>query len=220
MTSGSALRRLDFRTEPRDRETLDEVRRHLEDGGLLAYPTETVYGFGCALLGDALERLAALKNREPDHPFLLLVPDRRSVEGLRWTAEARELAEEFWPGALTLVLEDVGRRYPDAVRGPSGGVAVRQSPHPVARAVVQALGAPLTSTSANRPEEEAARTADQAERAAVLLGAGAETWVVDGGRLPSSRPSTIVDCTGPEPSVLREGAVPSRRLRCVGGEKP
>lgn len=216
-----AYRRLDATAGPPGSEALDEVRGHLERGGLLAYPTETVYGFGCALHPVALERLSTLKERGPDRPFLLLVPDRESVRDLRWTPAARELADAFWPGPLTLVLEDSAARYPDGVRGPTGGVAVRRTPHPAADAVVRRLGAPITSTSANRPGEPPARSADEAGEAARRLGAGDdEMWVVDGGRLPHAEPSTIVDCTGAAPKILRPGALPVERLPGIETREP
>ncbi len=214
----TALKTLDFRAPPLDAELLREVVEHLRSGGLVAYPTETVYGFGCALVPGALERLLALKGRDPDRPLLLLVPEGDGTGDLRWTPEARELAATFWPGALTLVLADPEERFPPGVRSSAGGVAVRRTPHPVAAALVEALGAPLTSTSANRPGDTPALTAEEAEGAARSLGAGAETWVLDGGPLAPSPPSTVVDCTGPEIRVLRPGAVPPQRLRCVRPE--
>ena len=213
MTQDNELLRLDFHAPPYDDATLERATGHLEAGGLLVYPTETVYGFGCGLDESALDRLSRLKRRSPDHPFLLLIPDRDSVADLRWTPAAEELADVFWPGALTLILEDRQGRYPEAVRGPGGGVAVRRSPHPVARALVDRWGSPLTSTSANVPGEAPARTAAMAEAAALRLGAGEETWVLDGGTLSPSEPSTIVDCTGEEPYVVRAGAVSAERLR-------
>lgn len=209
---------LDFRAPPFDAEVLREVVEHLRSGGLVAYPTETVYGFGCALVPGALERLLALKGRDPDRPLLLLVPEGDGTGDLRWTAEARELAAAFWPGALTLVLADPNERFPPGIRSPEGGVAVRRTPHPVAAALVEALAAPLTSTSANRPGDAPALSAEEAEAAARSLGAGAEMWVLDGGTLAPSPPSTVVDCTGPEIRVLRPGAVPPQRLRCVRPE--
>lgn len=213
---------LDWRAGDPDPEEVEAVVRHLREGGLLAYPTETVYGFGCALREEALERLRGLKEREADQPFLLLVPDRESVEELEWTAEARELADVFWPGALTLVLRDPGGLFPPGVRSPGGTVAVRRSPHALVRRIVEALGEPLTSTSANPPGGEPALSAAEAVEAAGAVGAGgaggagAGLWVVDGGRLPPSEPSTIVDCTGEgAPRVVRAGAVPPGRLGCA-----
>lgn len=199
---------------PDDAGAWDEVCRHLREGGLVAYPTETVYGFGCALRSDALRRLADLKRRPADRPFLLLTPSRERVADLRWTERARVLADVFWPGPLTLVLADPESLYPDRTRGSTGGVAVRRTPHPAASTLVERLGDPLTSTSANEPGAAPARTADEAERAVRALGGDpSEVWILDGGPLSASPPSTIVDCTDEERAVVvREGAIPSRRL--------
>jgi L-threonylcarbamoyladenylate synthase len=194
---------------------LREIARHLEAGGLVAMPTETVYGFGCALQEEALAAIQRMKGRGAEKPFLVLVPGMAALARLAWTPEARELAEVFWPGALTLVLADPEGLFPPGVRSPAGTVAVRISPQPLARGVVDALGAPLVSTSANRPGEQPARSAEKALGAAWAAGAGAELWVLDGGPLSSSSPSTIVDCSGHRPRVLRAGAIPVDRLRCV-----
>ena len=94
-------------------------------------------------------------------------------------------------------------------------MAIRVSPHPLASAVVTALGRPLVSTSANSPGGLPATTAAEALETARALGAGDEMWVLDGGPLSPSEPSTIVDCTGPAPVVRRVGAIPVNRLRCV-----
>lgn len=211
----SRLRTLDWRYGEPGVEELERVAAHLRSGGLLAYPTETVYGFGCALREEAIERLRALKSRDAERPFLLLVPDAEAVRGLGWTPQARELAEVFWPGALTLVLRDPDRRFPPGVRGPDDTVAVRVSPHPLVRALVGALGEPITSSSANRPGEPPATSGEGAREAAEAVGAGEEMWIVDAGALTPSKPSTIVDCTGTGPAVVRRGAVPASRLRCV-----
>ncbi len=190
------------------------VAEHLGRGGLIAYPTETVYGFGCALEPGALERLARLKSRAAVSPFLLLVLDRSQAAGLEWTEEARRLAEVFWPGALTLALRAV-RPFPARVTGPGGTVAVRATPHPGVRAILRALGAPITSTSVNRPGEPPAIDVEQVVRVADAAGAGDELWVLDGGRLPPSPPSTIVDCSISPPRVVRHGAITLDALRRV-----
>ena len=206
---------IDFRDATRAPDTLDSVLDHLKRGGLLAYPTETVYGFGGLPTQAVIKRLLALKKREPAKPMLLLVQDGESVSDLTWTPEAVELADVFWPGSVTLVLSDPGARYPEGVRGPTGGVAVRVSPHPLVRVLVCGLGGPILSTSANRSGETPALDAQSALGAAVAAGAGEELWVLDGGDLDPSRPSTIIDCSGPVPVVLRQGTVPLGRVRCV-----
>lgn len=215
-----AYRRLDVRAlDPEHPDELSEAVDHLRRGGLLAYPTETVYGLGGTTDAGPLGRLLALKGRASDRPVLLLVTGPDAVPGLVWTDEARELAEVFWPGAVTLVLSDPGKVYPPGVRSPSGGVAVRRSAHPVAEALVREAGTPLTSTSANAPGAAPARAGDEAAAAAASLGAGPDELVVlDAGVLPASAASTVVDCTGAVPRVLREGAVPLQRLRCVVAE--
>lgn len=211
----SGPRRMDLRGLPPEEVDLQPVLEHLRAGGLLAYPTETVYGFGCLLRPHPLERLRALKERRPDRPFLLLVPDRHTADGLAWTPEAAELAEVFWPGSVTLLLADPRRRYPAGVRSPEGAVAVRQTSHELARRLVEALGEPLTSTSANEPGGEPAADGEEALRAGRALGADDDLLVLDVGGLPPSAPSTIVDCSGETPRVLRAGATPVDRLRCV-----
>jgi len=206
---------IDVRDTTRAAHTLDSVLEHVSGGGLLAYPTETVYGFGGVLTRSVIEGLVALKRRDRAKPMLLLVPDREAVSDLTWTPEAIELAEVFWPGSVTLVLSDPGARYPDGVRGPAGNVAIRVSPHLLVRELVRGLGGPILSTSANRSGEPPALDAQSALGAAVAAGAGEELWVLDGGDLDPSRPSTIIDCSGPVPVVLRQGAVPLGQVRCV-----
>ncbi len=159
--------------------------------------------------------MAALKRRDADKPLLVLVRDADEVARLAWTAEARELAGIFWPGAVTLVLGDPLGIFPPGIRSPAGSVAVRVSPHPLVRALLERFEEPLTSTSANAPGTAPARSGEEALAAARALGAGAEMLVLDAGTLPGSGPSTIVDCTGARPVVVREGTVPLHRLRCA-----
>ncbi|MDT8341823.1 MAG: 2-C-methyl-D-erythritol 4-phosphate cytidylyltransferase [Longimicrobiales bacterium] len=195
-----------------DLESALEVARR---DGILVYPTETVYGFGGRLTPAAVSAVLGLKARDQTRPLLVLVPGAEAVPGLRWTAEARALADAFWPGALTLVLADPDGAFPPGVRSPEGGVAVRRSPHPVASALVAALGEPLTSTSANAPGRPPAREGREALAAALATGPVAPVHLLDAGALPPSPPSTIVDCTAARPRVLRAGSIPVSRLRCV-----
>jgi len=206
---------LSFHGDLPDPDLVGEVVEHLLGDGLVTLATETVYGFGCTLRPEAIRKVLKLKGRDEEKPFLVLVPDLESTSKLEWTREARELAEAFWPGALTLVLRDPSEHFPAGVRSAGGTVAVRMTPHPVARSIVEALGAPIVSTSANPPGAEPAHRAAEAMAAAVRQGAGSEMWVLDSGPLPPSTPSTIVDCSGDGARVVREGVIPSDRLRCV-----
>jgi L-threonylcarbamoyladenylate synthase len=199
---------------PEDVELIPAVE-HLEGGGILAYPTETVYGLGCLLRAGAVERLRSAKRQGPHGPFLLLVDSMDSLDRLAWTPEARELAATFWPGSLTLILHDPHEAFPSFARGPNGTVAVRRSSHPLAARLLEEVGEPVTSTSANVPGGPPALTGEAAEAAAHALGLTPWVRVLDGGPLPPSEPSTIVDCSGTHPVVVRAGATPLVRLRCV-----
>lgn len=201
--------------DPPEEEILAMVARYLESGGIVAMPTETVYGFGGALLEGPIRAIQRLKVRVVDQPFLVLIPGPEAVPELEWTSVALELARVFWPGALTLVLRDPQRHFPPGVRSLEGTVAVRQSPHPLAAGLVGTLGQPIISTSVNPPGGVPALTAQEALEVSVSLGAGGDLWVLDGGPLPPSDPSTIIDCSGAEPVVIRAGSLPVNRLRCV-----
>ena len=206
---------LDFRSYPVDGPDLGKVIGHLEAGGLLVYPTETVYGLGGLVVDSVLGALVAAKNRKADEPFLLLIPSRESVDGLGWTPAAVDLADVFWPGSVTLVLRDETGRFPLGVRSPEGTVAVRMSPHPLIADLVDTLRAPLISTSVNVPGERPSLSAAEAADAVESLGLGEDILILDGGRLDPSPASTIIDCSGDQPVMLREGTVPLERVRCV-----
>lgn len=188
---------------------------HLQEKGILAYPTETVYGFGTMIDGDAVERLVAMKHRPASKPFLLLISDTWMIShlGLELTQSASMLAARHWPGPLTLVLPGGERRIPDRLRGPEGGIAVRWTPHVGLQRLIAALGDPITSTSANLPGVPPAVSAGEIlEQWSTEIRSG-ELRLLDGGRLPPSEPSTVVDCTGGRPRVIRPGAIPAATLR-------
>ncbi len=191
-----------------------EIAVHLDRGGLLAYPTETVYGLGSAATSEGVELLRRMKGRSAERPFLALIPDPEDRQ-LAWTPAARALAEHFWPGPLTLVLRDPTERFPPGVRDEEGRVAVRVSPHPFVRKLARIWPHPLLSTSANRSGGRPAMTADEAAGALAHRPGVDRLWVVEGGRLPPSSPSTLVDCSDSVPVVLRAGAVPVGRLQAV-----
>lgn len=214
---------LPYQTDEDIVRAIPQVKRHLAGGGLLAYPTETVYGLGSAPTDPALDALTRLKGRPPSKPFLLLVSSREMVEawGLVFSRAAAALAVAFWPGPLTLVLRGGEGRLPDRLRGAEGGIAVRHTSHAGIRRLVEACGVPLTSTSANRPDgPPAAGAAGIAELFPAEVGSGA-LLVLDGGVLGNVPPSTLVDCTEPVPRLVREGAIPRTELRrAVGSLAP
>jgi L-threonylcarbamoyladenylate synthase len=182
---------------------------------VLAYPTETVYGFGGGIDRDSVDALVRLKRRPTGKPFLLLIagPDMIERLDLRLPSYAAQLVARHWPGPLTVVLPGGEHRVPDRLRGPEGGVAVRWTSHPAVAHLIRAHGDALTSTSANRPG------VPPATRAAEILSQWGDAVargvlrVLDGGALMPSKPSTVVDCTGRHPRVIRPGAIAASTLR-------
>jgi L-threonylcarbamoyladenylate synthase len=177
----------------------------LRDGGVVAFPTETFYGLGAAADdATAVRRIFQLKGRDETKPLLVLVDSIAMAESLAAgvTARARELMARHWPGALTLVLRARAGLPPELTAG-TGTIGVRLSPHPVARALVRALGGPVTAPSANR------EGATPPSTAAGVLAAfdGALDLVLDGGATAAGAASTVVDVTTETARVLRRGAV-------------
>jgi L-threonylcarbamoyladenylate synthase len=210
---------LPFRTPDDVSKAIDPVRRQLDGGWLLGYPTETVYGLGSAPSEMATARLAELKGRAAGKPFLLLVSSREMAEswGLVFTAAASVLARAFWPGPLTLVLPGAEGRLPDLLRGREGGIAVRHTSHAGIQRLVAELGYPITSTSANRPGHPPVPGAEgMAETFRVEADQG-RLLILNGGVLGNVPPSTLVDCTGPVPVLIRDGAIPREELRRAAG---
>jgi L-threonylcarbamoyladenylate synthase len=189
---------------------LDAAADALARGQLVLLPTDTVYGVAAdAFTPAAVTGLLAAKNRGRAMPVPVLIGEASTLGGLvlELPDTARRLAEAFWPGGLTLVVEHSPSLAWD-LGDAEGTVAVRLPDDDLARELLRRTG-PLAVSSANRSGRPAATTAQEAdaqlgERAAVVL---------DGGPRSSSGASTIVDCTGPTPRVLRVGALPVDRLR-------
>jgi len=210
---------LPFRTADDVAQAIEPVRRHLDQGGVIGYPTETVYGLGSAPLVAPTAKLAELKGRPQGKPFLLLVSSREMAEawGLVFTPAATALAAAFWPGPLTLVLRGAEGRLPDQLRGPEGGIAVRHTSHSGIRRLVSELGYPITSTSANRPGSPPAPGPETLVKVFQQEVESGELIVLDGGVLGNVPPSTLVDCTGTQAVLIREGALPREELRRLVG---
>lgn len=200
---------------PAQTEHIPRVVSVLQRGGIIVYPTETVYGLGC-LADDAaaIKRIAALKGSAEQVSFLVLVRDLE--QALDYAAallpDARALARKFWPGPLTLVLP-AHPHLPDLIVGPSGGVGLRVSPHPWVKALLRSLSSGLVSTSANPhgwPAPDSLAELDQ------RLGDKADL-VLDGGTLPGT-PSTVLDLCGEKPVLVREGAIEKEEIEALIGK--
>ena len=181
----------------------------LRRGGVIAFPTDTVYGIGAhGLNGEAVERLYVIKGRpgEKAIPLLLASADDVMQAAREVPPAGRALMRRYWPGALTLVLPKQPH-LPLAVTA-TDTVAVRVPNHPVVRALIRALGAPLAATSANRSGEPELL---DAQAIAGALGAQLDL-ILDGGALAGGVPSTVVDVTVEPPRVLRAGAIPSEEI--------
>ncbi|HLL45500.1 MAG TPA: L-threonylcarbamoyladenylate synthase [Longimicrobiaceae bacterium] len=187
----------------------------LRRGGLVAFPTETVYGLGAnALDPEAVARIFAAKGRPSYNPLIVHLADADAARALaaEWSAAAERLAERFWPGPLTLV---VPRRaaVPDAVTAGLPSVALRVPAHPVAQALLREAGIPVAAPSANRSTEVSPTTAAHVERS---LG-GRVALILDGGPTPVGIESTVVGLAGTVPTLLRPGTVSIEELRDAVG---
>jgi L-threonylcarbamoyladenylate synthase len=184
----------------------------LEDE-VAAYPTETFYALGAASFSKrAVEKVYRLKKREPGKPLPVVASDMDMVMAISASLPPsfRPLAEEFWPGPLTLVLP-AAAGLPEFLLGPGRTIAVRIPPSSWLRGLVREISQPLTATSANLSGEK--EMADPAE--VIALFRGRIDIVVDGGPSPGGAPSTIVDLTSPEPRILRIGKIPEARIRAA-----
>ena len=175
-------------------------------GGVVAYPTETVYGLGVDPANEAaLARLFSIKGRPADQPVLLLVAERSQLSDLASSVSslASDLMDRFWPGPLTLILP-ARNGLSNYVTTGSNTVAVRQASPGVAADLLDQTDIPITSTSANRTGERPAVTSTQV---AALLPEN-DALALDGQCTPDALPSTLVDVTGHHPRVIRDGAIP------------
>ncbi len=181
-------------------------------GQLVVLPTDTLYGIGAdAFDHDAVRALLDAKGRGREMPPPVLVPDVRTVDGLAADvpAYARALIERFWPGPLTVVLHAQPSLMWD-LGDTNGTVAVRMPDHELALALLTEIG-PMAVSSANRTGYPAARSLVDA---ATQLGAAVEVYL-DGGPVRTGLPSTIVDCTGERPVLLRRGALSEEEIHAV-----
>ena len=182
----------------------------LSNGGLLAYPTETVYGLGCDPFNEAaFQKLKAIKGREGEKPMLLIASsiDQVKLVSGALTSIALGIAERFWPGPLTIILPP-SETLPRYLKGPGGGVAIRVTSSPAASAIAAGFGKPVVSTSANKAGMPPAATIDEVR---AVFGDAVNCYI--GGDEPlTGQPSTIVDILSGTVRILREGAVSKQML--------
>jgi L-threonylcarbamoyladenylate synthase len=192
-----------------DPQAIDLALQTLESGGLLAFPTDTVYGLAARVSDPTgIDRLYAVKGRDSAKaiPVLLSSPDDLPQATAEMSITARRLAQRFWPGPLTLVVP----RHPDLPENLSNlpTIGVRMPDHPVALALMRRSG-PLAVTSANRSGGENTCTAQEVQ--AQLD--GLIELILDGGQTPGGMPSTVVDCTGQQLVILRQGPITAADLQ-------
>lgn len=183
----------------------------LRAGGVVAFPTDTVYGLGAlAFDAAAIQQLFAVKNRAQDQAIAILLADLADLPKVsaNVSTAAKRLAAAFWPGPLTIVLP----AHPGLPKtlSPHPTIGLRVPDHPAARELLRAAG-PLAVTSANLSGGENARTATQ-----VLAQLGGRVpLILDGGQTPGGRPSTVVDLSGPKFQILRPGPIDQQALEII-----
>lgn len=187
----------------------------LERGGVILYPTDTLYGLGAdALCTEAVQKIYAIKGRDPAKPIHALIPDSEYMKTVGSVSpEAEKLAAHFFPGPLTLILP----KHPHLTQGIATNIAtigVRIPHHPFCHALSHMFGKPITATSANQSGLPSFYTT---EEILAQLGEKAQyiDLVIDAGTLPPSPPSTIVDVSSYTPRILREGAIPKEAIYAV-----
>jgi L-threonylcarbamoyladenylate synthase len=198
-----------------DDESIVRAARILREGGLVAFPTETVYGLGAdATNGRAVAAIFAAKGRPRFNPLIVHVRDIREAEHHAvFNGAARELAARFWPGALTLVLQRAGSALSDLVSAGLSTVALRVPAHPVAQHLLQETSRPVAAPSANPSGKVSATLA-----AHVLEGLGEKVdFILDGGPTMLGLESTVIGFDQGRPMLLRPGAIAREDIEAVSG---
>lgn len=197
-----------------NKEIIKQAIKALKHGGVVMYPTDTAYGLAADIKNEkGIKKIFRIKGRMKNKTLPLIAGSIRTInECAAWTLLGRRLAKKYWPGPLTLIL----RIYPSANHSRSllrygtiargGKIAIRVSDNKIARALSKSLGRPITSTSANKSENpECYSVADFLNQ---MAGEKAlPDLILDAGRLPKRKASTIVDATGKDMEIMREGAV-------------
>lgn len=185
----------------------------IRGGGVVVFPTHGLYGLGADPFNTAaVERVFLIKGRQAQKALLVLIAETQTLERVAMppSAMALDMMRRFWPGRVTFVLR-ARKELPPALTGSGDTIGVRLVAHPVAAALVRAVGTPVTGTSANLSGSGGC-AAIKAMDAGLLDGVD---LVLDAGELAGGPGSTVIDVTGPKPRVLREGVVPADEIRRV-----
>ncbi len=196
-------------------EVVEQAVDCLLEGGIIAMPTDTVYGLAAdATNEEAVRRLYALKGRAPNRAIAIFIDSQRPLASLvrNLTPEIRAMLEAFWPGPLTVVMEKQGRGFAHLASGSTIGVRIPD--HSVPLTLMQELRRPVACTSANPTGEPEARNADEI---AGYFGQSVD-MILDAGVLPTRSPSTVIDVTETPYRVVREGAISKAQLAAVVGD--
>ncbi len=196
-------------------ETIDRAVGVLYEGGIIAYPTETVYGLGCDALNlSAIEKICKLKGRDANNPMLVLIPHIADLPAFAQDIQpqAEALMKTFWPGPLTLLLK-AASFIPKPLVGLSGTVGVRISPDVVCQALLAKWKKPIVSTSANESGKEPLQSGKDVQ----TVFNHAVDLIIDDGERNKQMPSTIADVTGREPVIIRPGSISEDVIHKVWG---
>ncbi|MFK2825623.1 L-threonylcarbamoyladenylate synthase [Bacillus sp. B190/17] len=196
---------------------IKEAAQLLKKNEVVAFPTETVYGLGGnALSNEAAGKIFAAKGRPADNPLIVHIASEQQAAdvAIHISATAQKLMQEFWPGPLTIILKKQPNRLSDLVTAGLDTVAVRVPDHPVALAVIREAGLPIAAPSANRSGKPSPTSAKHVQDDLDGRIAG----IVDGGSTGVGVESTVVDCTGSIPVILRPGGITKEELEAVVGE--
>lgn len=196
-------------------EQVEKGVKILKAGGIVAFPTDTVYGLGADISNsDAVEGIYEAKKRPRHLPLPLLISEMSQISVVAGTVSQLTLflARHFWPGGLTLVLPKAASLPTCFTDQPM--IAVRVPDHPIPLALVQGLGKPIIGTSANTSGKASALTADEVKQ---QLGDRVD-FIIDGGKCLNGDESTVVDATGEVPVILRHGIIPQHEIERAFGE--
>lgn len=216
MSNRSDIRPIDPRSP--DPAAVAAAAGAIHRGGVVVFPTRCIYGLGAdASNSNAVKSVYEMKQRRSGKPILILIHEQEALP--RWVQSVpgtgQRLMDRFWPGRLTLVFE-AKPEVPEILTGGTGKIGIRLCGHPVARALVQAVGGPITGTSANISGEVGCAAVASLPPRIVR----SSDLVLDAGPLSGGPGSTIVDVTEYPPKILREGAIPAADIFAAIGHPP